>query len=199
MILDESHEQLASARWGLVPAWSDGPQADPDPINARAESLTERRHFRDAYEKRRCLVPIDGFYEWVAGEGEDGAGDGGKTPYFVSRADDRPFLLAGLWETWTPEQTQTGLGEFGGGGEPTREAETMRSFTVVTTEPNDFLADYHHRMAVCLDQEAGERWLTEDEPQDLLAPREFGLEAWPVSRAVNDPANDHATLVERVS
>jgi len=200
VILDESREQLASARWGLVPEWSDGPRADPDPINARAESLTEKRHFREAYEQRRCLVPVDGFYEWVeSGDASDAGGDGGKTPQFVSRADDRPFLLAGLWETWTPEQTQTGLGEFGdSGGGPTREAETVRSFTVVTTEPNDFLADYHHRMAVCLDRAAGERWLTEDNPRDLFEPRAFDLEAWPVSRAVNDPSTDRPDLVEPV-
>ena len=198
VMLDDSPERLTSARWGLVPEWSDGPRADPDPINARAESLTENRHFQDAYEQRRCLVPVDGFYEWVEGGGPAG-GDGGKTPYFVSRADDRPFLLAGLWETWTPEQTQTGLGEFGsGGGGPTREAETVRSFTVVTTEPNDFLADYHHRMAVCLDREQGERWLTAEDPRDLLSPREFDLEAWPVSPLVNDPSNDHSGLVEPV-
>ena len=198
VILDESPDRLATARWGLVPEWSDGPRADPDPINARAESLTETRHFRAAYEQRRCLVPVDGFYEWVEGESVSDAGTGGgKTPYFVSRADDRPFVLAGLWETWTPEQTQTGLGEFGGGGDgPAREAETVRSFTVVTTEPNDFLADYHHRMAVCLDRDAGERWLTEDDPRDLLEPRAFDLEAWPVSRAVNDPSNDRPALVE---
>jgi putative SOS response-associated peptidase YedK len=200
VILDESPERLASARWGLVPEWSDGPRADPDPINARAESLTEKRHFAEAYEQRRCLVPVDGFYEWVGADDSDGpgTGGGGKTPYFVSRSDDQPFLLAGLWETWTPAQTQTGLGEFGTGsdGEPTREAEPLRSFTVVTTAPNDFLADYHHRMAVCLDREAGERWLTADDPRDLLEPRSFGFEAWPVSPAVNDPSNDRPGLVE---
>jgi len=194
VILDDSPDRLASARWGLVPAWSDGPRADPDPINARAESLTEKRHFAEAYEQRRCLVPVDGFYEWVEGDG------GRKTPYFVSRADDRPFLLAGLWETWTPERTQTALGEFGsdggGGSGPSRAAETVRSFTVVTTEPNDFLADYHHRMAVPLDRELGDRWLTEDDPRGLLEPREFGFEAWPVSPAVNDPSNDRPELTE---
>jgi putative SOS response-associated peptidase YedK len=192
VILDESPDRLTSARWGLVPEWSEGPRADPDPINARAESLTEKRHFREAYEQRRCLVPVDGFYEWV----EDGDG---KTPYFVSRADDRPFLLAGLWETWTPEQTQTGLGEFGGGdGGPNRDPEPVQSFTIVTSEPNDFLADYHHRMAVPLDRELSDRWLTADKPEELLEPREFGFEAWPVSSAVNDPSNDHAGLVEPV-
>ncbi|MFC3478823.1 SOS response-associated peptidase [Halobacterium litoreum] len=191
VILDESPERVASARWGLVPSWSDGPRESPDPINARAETLTEKRHFREAYRERRCLVPVDGFYEW-------GADGGGKTPHFVSRADGEPFLLAGLWETWTPEQKQTGLGEFGSGG-PSRQADTVRSFTVVTTEPNDFLTDYHHRMAVILDREAGQRWLTADDPQGLLEPRDAELQAWPVSEAVNDPSNDRPGLVESVS
>ena len=191
VILGDEPEKLTTARWGLVPPWSDGPGGDPDPINARAETLTEKRYFREAYRERRCLVPADGFYEWV--ESADG-----KQPHYVSRADGRPFLLAGLWETWTPEQTQTGLGEFGSGA-PNREAETVRSFTVVTTEPNDFFADYHDRMAVVLDREAGERWLTTADPGDLLTPSDLGLQAWPVSRAVNDPSNDRPDLAESVA
>jgi putative SOS response-associated peptidase YedK len=190
VVLDDAPERFQTARWGLVPEFSDGPREDPDPINARAETLTEKRYFRDAYRERRCLVPADGFYEWV----EDGDG---KTPYFVSRADGEPFLMAGLWAEWTPEQTQTGLGDFGDGGGPSREAEPVRSFTVVTTEPNDFLADYHHRMAVILDPGDAETWLTADDPRGLLEPRSHGLDAWPVSSAVNDPSNDRAALVER--
>lgn len=189
VIVDDAPESFSLARWGLVPSWSAGPGSGPDPINARAESLTESRAFADAYRNRRCLVPVDGFYEWV--ETADG-----KRPYFVSRRDDRPFLLAGLWETWTPEQKQTGLGEFGGGG-PSTDPEPVQSFTVVTTEPNDFLSEYHHRMAVCLDTEDGDHWLSADGPQDLLEPRAFDLEAWAVSSAVNDPSNDSPGLVER--
>ncbi|MCD2199195.1 SOS response-associated peptidase [Halobacterium sp. KA-4] len=191
VLLDDDPAAFSTARWGLVPSWSEGPKAGPDPINARAETLTERRLFAEAYRERRCLVPADGFYEWAE------TGDS-KQPYFVTRADGRPLLLAGLWETWTPEQKQTGLGEFGSGG-PSRDAEPMRSFTVVTTEPNDFLADYHHRMAVVLDPEAGERWLSADDPSDLLEPSDVELQAWPVSQAVNNPANDRPELVESVA
>ncbi|WP_353633598.1 SOS response-associated peptidase [Halobacterium sp. NMX12-1] len=191
VILDENSTEFSTARWGLVPSWSEGPKDGPDPINARAESLTENRLFAEAYEQRRCLVPADGFYEWTET-------DDGKQPYFVSRADGRPLLLAGLWETWTPEQKQTGLGEFGSGG-PSREAEPVQSFTIVTTEPNDFLADYHHRMAVVLDPEAGERWLSAEDPGDLLEPSTIDFEAWPVSEAVNNPANDRPELVEPVA
>ncbi len=191
VLLDDEPTAFSTARWGLVPSWSEGPKDGPDPINARAETVTERRLFADAYRERRCLVPADGFYEWT--ETSDG-----KQPYFVSRADGRPLLLAGLWETWIPEQKQTGLGEFGSGG-PSRDAEPVRSFTVVTTEPNDFLADYHHRMAVVLDAESGERWLSADDPSDLLEPSDVELQAWPVSQAVNNPANDRPELVESVA
>lgn len=192
VILGDASGRLTSARWGLVPSWSDGPRSDPDPINARAETLTESRYFRDAYCERRCLVPANGFYEWVET-------DDGKTPYFVSRADDRPFLMAGLWETWTPEQVQSGLGDFGVDSEPDSDPDAVRSFTVVTTEPNDFLADYHDRMAVLLDPESGERWLSDDDPSALLEPSDADLQAWPVSEAVNDPSNDYRGLVEAVA
>jgi putative SOS response-associated peptidase YedK len=191
VILDDEPETLTAARWGLVPSWSDGPGSDPDPINARAETLTGNRYFREAYRERRCLVPADGFYEWT--ETADG-----KRPHFFSRADGRPFLLAGLWETWTPEQTQTGLGEFES-GDPDSDPEAIRSFTVVTTDSNDRLADYHDRMPVLFDRESGERWLTADHPSDLLGPSELDLQAWPVSRAVNDPSNDRPGLVESVA
>lgn len=191
VILDEEPRALSVARWGLVPSWSDGPGSGPDPINARAESLTENRAFADAYRNRRCLVPVDGFYEWV--ETADG-----KQPHFVSRADGRPFVLAGLWETWTPEQTQTGLGEFGGTG-PSRDPEPVRSFTIVTAEPNEFLADYHHRMAVILEAADADRWLSGETTSDLLEPRDVGLRAWPVSRDVNDPSNDRRALVDVVN
>lgn len=192
VILGDASGRLASARWGLVPSWSNGPRAGPDPINARGETLTENRYFRDAYRERRCLVPANGFYEWVET-------DDGKTPYFVSRADDRPFLMAGLWETWTPERVQSGLGDFGAGGEPGRDPSVVRSFAVVTTEPNDFLADYHDRMAVVLDAEEGRRWVSADDPSGLLEPSGVDLQAWPVSEAVNDTSNDYRELVEAVA
>ncbi|MFB6071456.1 MAG: SOS response-associated peptidase [Halobacterium sp.] len=192
VILDEAPETVRAARWGLVPSWSDGPRAGPDPINARAERLAEAEHFRAAYRERRCLVPVDGFYEWAGDES-------GSTPYFFAREDGEPFLLAGLWETWTPAQTQTGLSEFGGGGRPDRDPDPVRSFAVVTTEPNGRVADYHDRMPVVLDRDLGDRWLAADDPGELLAPREFGLAARRVPDSVNDPANDRPELVEPVS
>lgn len=190
VVLDDEPETLSAARWGLVPSWSDSPGSGPDPINARVESLPESNVFGEAYRERRCVVPADGFYEWTET-------DARKQPYFVSRADDRPFLLAGLWETWTPSQKQTGLGEFGSGG-PSRDPETVRSFTIVTTDPGDVVARFHDRMALVLDAAAGETWLSGADTDSLLDPERVELRAHPVSRAVNDPTTDRPDLVEPV-
>lgn len=190
VVLDDEPTTLTEARWGLVPSWSDGPRSGPDPINARVASLADSRVFRDAYRERRCVVPADGFYEWVETST-------GKQPYFVSRTNDRPFLMAGLWETWTPEQKQTGLGEFGAGG-PSRDPEPLRSFTVVTTESNDVVSEYHDRMAVVVDTDAGDDWLAGADAETLLDTAAVELEAHPVSTAVNDAATDRPDLVKPV-
>lgn len=97
VILDTEPTETVRARWGLVPSWSDGPQSAPDPINARAETLTETRHFQAAYEHRRCLVPVDGFYEW---RDEDGA----TVPYFVSRTDARRSCWRGCGRRGRPSK-----------------------------------------------------------------------------------------------
>jgi putative SOS response-associated peptidase YedK len=190
VVLDDAPETISTARWGLVPSWADGPGSGPDPINARAESLADTRIFRDAYRERRCVVPVDGFYEWSDSES-------GNHPYYVSRTDDRPFLLAGLWETWMSEQTQTGLGEFVSDG-PSRDPETVRSFTIVTTDPNDTVAAYHDRMPVVLDAESGDRWLYGSSVDEVIGDSQPSLAVRRVSTAVNDPTNDRPELVEAV-
>jgi putative SOS response-associated peptidase YedK len=189
--------------WGLTPSWA---EESFDLINARAETVREKRSFADAFERRRCLVPADGFYEWVGGDGESG-----KTPYRVAFDDDRPFAMAGIYERWeppTPETTQTGLGAFGGGsGDGTdgdEESDAVETFSVVTTEPNDLVADLHHRMAVILDPNAGEEetWLRgdPDEAAALLDPYPSDeLTAHPVSTRVNSPSVDAPDLIEPVA
>lgn len=189
VVTGDEPETIQRMEWGLVPSWADD-RSEYEFINARAETIRQKSSFSDAYERRRCLVPADGFYEWAETSG-------GKEPYRITLADESVFGMAGLWERWEPPQRQTGLGEFGGGavdGDP----EPVETFTIVTTEPNDFFADYHDRMAVVLDREAGERWLSAEDPSDLLAPSGLDLQAWPVSRAVNDPSNDRPDLVEPV-
>ena len=178
--------------WGLIPSWADD-HAD-GLINARAETVARKPSFRDAYERRRCLVPANGFYEWVD------EGDDGKRPYRIALADDRPFAMAGLWDRWEPEIAQTGLDSFGGGssdvGEPTNVRET---FTILTTEPNDLVSELHDRMPVVLDPGDETPWLEGADSPELFEPYPSDpLQAYPVSRAVNDPSNDDSSLVRPV-
>lgn len=108
VITSESPGAIQRMEWGLIPSWADN-RTDHGHINARAETLAEKRSFAEAYESRRCLVPADGFYEWV--ETSEG-----KQPYRVALPEDELFAMAGLYERWEPPQRQTGLGEFGASG-----------------------------------------------------------------------------------
>lgn len=188
VITNEEPETFQRLEWGLVPSWADDDSGGL--INARAESVDEKPSFRDAYECQRCLVPADGFYEWVET-------DEGKQPYRVGFADDRVFAMAGLWERWEPETTQTGLDAFGGGVDDETEGGPLETFTIITTEPNDLVADLHHRMAVILEPGTEQRWLSGEDPRELLEPYPAGeMRAYPVSTAVNDPSTDEPSLVE---
>ena len=194
VVADDDPGQFKQFKWGLIPSWADDASVGNDLINARAETVAEKPSFADAFERRRCLVPADGFYEWVDGGGT-------KRPYRVAFGDDRPFAMAGLWDRWEPTHTQTGLGDFGAGAGANSEADAIESFTIVTTEPNDVVADLHHRMAVVLDPDEESTWLhgSPEEAADLLDPHPG--EAWrtyPVSTRVNSPANDAPDLIEPV-
>ena len=200
VITNDDPDRFQQFKWGLIPSWADDEGLGNDLINARAETLAEKPSFEAAYQRRRCLIPADGFYEWVQ---EDDA----KQPYRVAFADDRPFAMAGLWERWEPTHTQTGLGDFGGsdgadgGGDVGAEPDAIESFSIVTTEPNDVVSRLHHRMAVVLDPDEESTWLhgDRDEVADLLAPdRRDDWRAYPVSTRVNSPANDASELIERV-
>ena len=183
VVFDDDAATLAGATWGFVPPWSAG-SADRL-VNARAESAPEKETFADAYRERRCLVPADGFYEWVDGQ-----------PYRVTA--DEPFAMAGLWTDRAPDPDQTGLDAFGGGGSGDEHGTPERSFAVLTTDPNDVVADLHHRMAVVLPEGAERAWLegTLDRESVLTPYPGEGLRTYPVSTAVNDPANDSPSLVE---
>lgn len=195
VIAGDDPETIRRMEWGLVPEWA-GDRSEFEFINARAETVREKRSFADAYESRRCLVPADGFYEWT-----DRGGESGKQPYRVTVGDDELFAMAGLWERWTPPQTQTGLGDFGGGSAPDNDPDPVETFTVITTEPNETVADLHHRMAVILDPSEEESWLTgdPDEVESLLDPYPTEpMRTYPVSTAVNNPANDTPDVLEAV-
>ncbi|WP_121741363.1 SOS response-associated peptidase [Natronorubrum halophilum] len=192
VITNDEPETIRRLEWGLVPSWADDETGGI--INARAETLHEKPSFRAAYERRRCLVFADGFYEWT--ETPDG-----KQPYRVAFEDDRPFAMAGLWERWESdsETTQAGLDAFGGGRTEADDGTDgpLETFTVVTTEPNDLVSDLHDRMAVILEPDSETQWLTADDPRSLLEPYPADeMRAYPVSRAVNDPSVDEPSLVE---
>jgi putative SOS response-associated peptidase YedK len=186
VVTNDAPETIDALEWGLIPHWAESASGNR-PINARAETVAEKRSFRDAYENRRCLVLADGFYEWQS-TGEQ------KQPHRVTLESEEPFAMAGLWERWQPAQKQTGLAEFGD-GRPETETETVETFTIITTEPNDVVGELHDRMAVVLPAGEERRWLAEGSA-DLLRPYPDEMTTYPVSTAVNDPSNDSPELVE---
>ena len=182
VVLNDGERLLDTARWGLIPSWAKEAAIGSKLINARAETVAEKPSFRSAFKRRRCLVLVDGWYEWKQSTKP-------KTPYLFRRQDGRPFALAGLWEDWTAPDT----------------GEVVRSCTILTTSPNAVMAPIHDRMPVILDAEAQSIWLR-PEPQEasvlqpLLVPDAHSpLELWEVSRVVNSPTNDVAACVERVA
>lgn len=169
---------LDRLRWGLVPSWADE-DADRH-INARAETVSDKPSFADAYESRRCIVPADGFYEW------DDA------PYYVEF--ERVVGLAGIWERRVPERRQSALGEFGGSDKKGRDTE--ETFAVLTTEPNQQVERLHHRMAAVLAPDDEDAWLEGSMGAEELGPRDEPATVRRVSERVNDPSNDDSGLVE---
>ena len=178
---DEKH--LALLRWGLVPHWADDPSIGSRMINARAETLADKPAFRTAFRQRRCLIPIDGFYEWKALEGGKR-----KQPYAIRRRDRAPLALAGLWESWP-----------GPKGQPL--PQPMQTAAIVTTTANAVLRPLHERMPVVVAPEDWDLWLDPAAPvpmvQGLLRPApDADLEAYPVSTPVNSVRNaDQSCIV----
>ncbi len=174
-----AEREIVPMRWGLIPSWSKDESAGYRMINARAETLRERPAFRAPLKHHRCLVPATGFYEWRPAGSR-------KVPYYVERRDHALFAFAGLYDIWR-----------GAGGEP------VKSFTIVTTAANDLIAPIHDRMPVVLPREGEDVWmrggaLDPEELAHLLAPRPTPeLEAYPVSPAVNNPANEGPDLIAR--
>ena len=175
----ENEKEFVHLRWGLVPFWAEDSSMGSRMINARAETAPEKPSFRDAFKKRRLLIPASGFYEWKKEQD-------GKQPYYVCREDGNPFALAGLWERWDK------------GEEP------LETCTILTTEPNSLLAPIHNRMPVIVSPKNFEQWLDpQANPADLrdllqsYPPNE--LRSYPVSREVNKPSNDNPDLIKPLS
>lgn len=180
--------RLGTMRWGLVPSWAKDPASGPRPINARMESLVDRPHFAGALANRRCLVPVDGFYEW--GPGPDGI----RRPHFLAPPDGSVLAIAAIWDRWCGSDAEPR----GPSGPPSG---AMVSCAVVTTEANDDVASLHDRMPACLERGDWDEWLdptNRDEAAllDLLrTPPPGRLVSRPVSRLVNSTANDGPELL----
>jgi putative SOS response-associated peptidase YedK len=174
--------RVGFARWGLVPPGARDLSVGSRMINARAETLTQRGAFRDAIQRRRCLVPADGFFEWRK------EADGSKTPLFIQLASGKPFAFAGLWSTW---RSPTG--------------ELIPSCTIITCQPNDLVRPIHDRMPVILAKNEWANWLAPgdvDPATTMPLLRPFDAEpmrAFPVSRAVNTATNDVPECVAPVA
>lgn len=181
LIVDNQGRRIEHFRWGLIPHWAKDPKIAQKLINARAETLFEKPSFRDAVTRRRCLIIADGFYEWRQ------TPQGKKTPVYVRLKSREPFGFAGLWETWQSPDGQT-----------------LKTCTIVTTEPNELIKPIHNRMPVIVPKEYEGLWIDPSpkgraELERVLRPyRAEELELFDVSAAVNKPTNDGPECIQHV-
>ena len=180
VVHEEQRRSVVEMRWGLIPNWAEDPTIGQRMINARAETVGEKRAFRDSLLRRRCVVAADGFYEWQKVPG-------GKQAYFLRLKGGTPFGFAGLWDRWCGLQGQA-----------------LETFTILTTVANELLEPIHSRMPVILGKEQRDAWLSlGTDVRRLNALYESypatGMETFPVSDYVNDPAHDSPRCLQAVS
>ena len=177
LLSDAGRRVLDVFRWGLIPSWAKDAKIGNKMINARAEGVAEKPAYRAAFQRRRCLVPASGFYEWKK------AG-GARVPHWIHAADGEPLTFAGLWEIWRPE----------------KDVEPVVTFTILTTAPSADVSGIHDRMPVISARQDRDEWLDADTPAaDLLAllraAPDGTLRMHPVSTAVNRPTLDGPGLI----
>ncbi len=174
--LADGKRLLSMMRWGLLPPWRKDIKSAPMLNNARAETVAEKPSFRSAFKKRRCLIPVDGFYEWKpVGKA--------KQPYYFRRPDEKPFAFAGLWEAWHKDELE------------------IESCTIITTDANEVMEPIHHRMPVVLAHNDYAKWLDPgaSELEKLLTPCPADeLICYPVDPYVNNARNQGPKCIERV-
>ena len=182
-VRNDGRRAITATRWGLVPSWAKDPAIGNRLINARAESLAEKPSFRGPFQRQRCLILADGFYEW-----QKLPGGSGKQPLRIRLKTGRPFALAGLWDRWRDP-----------------DGSDLLTSTIITTAANRLLEPVHDRMPVILPPAAWDRWLDPGPvPPDRLAPclqpyPPEEMEAYPVSPLVNSPAHDEPACIQPVT
>ena len=175
----EGERIISQLKWGLVPSWSKDAPTSKGLINARAETITEKPSFREAFKSRRCIIPASGFYEWQK------KGTGAKQTFYFYLKEKDVFGFAGLWEEWLDKQT----------------GELLETCTIITTEANEVLKPVHDRMPVILKAESYDEWLDAkvkdtDKLQKFLVPYPANeMKSHPVSKSVNVPDVDSAELI----
>jgi len=175
----EGQRRLDALQWGLIPFWAKDATIGRKLINARLDSVAQKPAYREAWQRRRCLIPASGFYEWSEPR------DGRKRPYFIRPGAEPLLALAGLWERW---RTPAG--------------EKLETCVIVTTDANVQLKQIHDRMPLLIPRDAHALWLdpkTSVEDALKLAEHPPALEARPVGFGVNDPKKDDETLIEPVA
>ena len=175
----ESEKEVSQLKWGLVPSWAKDAEIGNRMINARAETITEKPSFRDAFRKRRCIIPASGFYEWQK------KGSGAKQPFYFYLNEKDVFGFAGLFEEWIDKET----------------GELLETCTIITTEANEVLKPVHERMPVILKANDYEQWLdtkenNADRLQKLLVPYPAKeMDSHAVSTGINYPDADSPDLI----
>ena len=167
----QTDRELFMCHWGLIPHWAK-PENKYRAINARAETLADKPYFREAYRKRRCLIPANGFYEWNQDRNS-------KQAYYIHLQDRPLFAFAGLWESWQDQDQH------------------IESCAIITTTANTSMQTIHDRMPVILSEHDYGKWL-EDGGEKLLAPYTGPMLVYPVSKSVNSPRNDSKDLLESI-
>lgn len=174
VITNSQPHSLSYFRWGLIPFWAKDPKFGYRNINARSETISSKPSFKNAFKKRRCLIPANGFYEWRKDEN--------KTPFRIFLHDEKLFAIAGIWEAWKDAENKI-----------------INSFSIITTEPNSLCRDIHNRMPVILKPEDELSWLSENNEESLkklLVPFDPGkMNAYPISKEVNSPKNNRSELI----
>ena len=183
IINQDNENKLEKLHWGLVPFWANDISMGSRMINARAETVSQKPAFRNAFRKRRCVIPADGFYEW---KGEKGH----KQPYYITVPSGKPFAFAGLWETWVDKEND--------------EESVYKSCTIITTAASEPLSSIHHRMPAIFDPEFHEKWLNEkiQNPKNLEIILRDGLIHdmiyYPVSKLVNSVKNNDPNCIKPI-
>jgi len=186
--------ELLTAKWGLVPSWAKDPSIGNRMINARSETVADKPAFKKAFGKRRAIVPADGYYEWYKTEGDPEATSEKtqkkvqKQPFYITPQDGSVLAMAGLYEFWRNDYDA-------------EDEEWLITYTILTTSAPDDLGHLHDRTPMMIEPDAVEAWLDPtprptDQLLELLVPAVPGrLDAWPVSKAVNNVRNNGPELV----